>query len=223
MQYRHEVKHVINYSDMLSIKSRLDAVAKPDPHTVDGTYTIRSMYFDNNYDKAFRENRSGVSQREKYRIRYYNGDKSLIHLERKSKNSNLGLKSSCILTEEECEKLLEGDFSWMPSSEHTLVHDLYNAMIFDVIKPTSIVDYVRRPYIFEAGNVRVTFDYDIKTTKNVDDFFVPDCPRLPAEDNPIILEVKWDNFLPDIIKSCVTENGVRSTAYSKYVASRLRD
>lgn len=47
MDLRHEIKHEINYSDMLTIRHRLNAVAYPDPHAIDGKYFIRSLYFDN--------------------------------------------------------------------------------------------------------------------------------------------------------------------------------
>ena len=52
MDFRHEIKHEINYSDMLIIRHRLSTVAYPDPHTIDGKYFIRSLYFDNPADKA---------------------------------------------------------------------------------------------------------------------------------------------------------------------------
>ena len=90
--YRHEWKHAINYTDLLVIRQRLRAVAKPDEHARDGQYLIRSLYFDNARDKALREKIDGVNMREKFRIRYYNGDTTLIHLEKKSRRSGLGTK-----------------------------------------------------------------------------------------------------------------------------------
>lgn len=72
IRYRHEWKHILTYSDMLVLRSRLSAVMQPDPHAVDGKYMIRSLYFDNAEDKALREKIDGVNHREKFRIRYYN-------------------------------------------------------------------------------------------------------------------------------------------------------
>ena len=91
MQYRHEVKHEISNLDMLILRQRLRAVMKPDSHAKDGQYEIRSLYFDNMDDKALREKLDGVSVREKYRIRMYNNDPSVIRLERKFKHGGLGL------------------------------------------------------------------------------------------------------------------------------------
>lgn len=223
MQYRHEIKHEITYSDMLSIKSRLDAVAKLDPHAKDGKYIIRSLYFDSPRDKALKENMSGVSRREKYRIRFYNGNLDEIHLERKTKISGLGYKDQCPITKTECEMLLQGDYSWMLESGRDLIVDLYIKMIFDCLRPKAIVEYTRMPYIYDAGNVRVTFDYDIRTTTNAEDFLDPGCPSLTVTGSPIIMEVKWDNFLPGIISDCVQTNRARAEAFSKYSASRMYD
>ena len=74
MDYRHEWKHEINQADLLVLRQRLRAVARPDPHAVDGRYLIRSLYFDNAADKALWEKLDGISRREKFRIRYYNGN-----------------------------------------------------------------------------------------------------------------------------------------------------
>ena len=92
MDFRHEWKHEINRSDLIALRQRLRAVARPDPHAVDGRYTVRSLYFDDLTDKALREKLDGVDRREKFRIRYYNGDTSLIHLEKKSKRNGFGSK-----------------------------------------------------------------------------------------------------------------------------------
>ena len=94
MDFRHEWKHEISYLDLLTLRQRLRAVAQADPHAVDGKYLIRSLYFDTPSDRALREKLDGVSRREKFRIRYYNGDTSVIHLEKKSKLGGLGNKQS---------------------------------------------------------------------------------------------------------------------------------
>ena len=107
MDFRHEWKHEINYSDMLILRQRLKAVMKPDENAVDGKYFIRSLYFDNISDKALREKIDGVNCREKFRIRYYNNDTSLIHLEKKSKINGLGNKQSANLSAEEAQKIVD--------------------------------------------------------------------------------------------------------------------
>jgi len=221
LQYRHEWKHEISYADLLAIRQRLRAVAESDPHAKDGKYLIRSLYFDNLSDKALREKIDGVNLREKFRIRYYNGDPSVIHLEKKSKRAGLGTKFSAGLSREEAQSIVDGKLDWMMGSGRPLVQELYCKMKYQGLRPKTIVDYTREPFIYRPGNVRVTFDYDIRTGLSCTDFLDPDCPTIPAGDAPILMEVKWDAFLPSIIRDAVQTPGRRAEAFSKYAQCRI--
>lgn len=221
MDYRHEWKHEINQADLLALRQRLRAIMSPDPHATGGKYWIRSLYFDNAADKALREKLDGVSRREKFRIRYYNGDTSVIHLEKKSKLGDLGNKQSASLTAAQAQSIADGRLGWMPDSPDELVRELYTKMRMQGLRPKIIVDYTREPFIFGPGNVRVTLDYNIRTGSCCQGFLNPACLTIPAGDAPIILEVKWDNFLPDIIRDAVQLPGRRVTAFSKYAQCRI--
>ena len=221
MELRHEWKHEISFMDLLVIRQRLSAVAKRDVHAVNGKYFIRSLYFDNYEDKALREKLNGISRREKFRIRFYNNDTSVIHLEKKSKIGGLGNKQSADLTAEEAQWIVDGKLSWMLHSNRPLVQELYVKMTTEGLRPKTIVDYVREPFTYGPGNVRVTLDYDIRTGLNCVDFLNPDCPTVPAGDDKIILEVKWDEFLPEIIRDAVQLDNRRVGAFSKYAACRI--
>lgn len=221
MKLRHEWKHEISYSDLLVIRQRLVAVAKRDVHAINGKYFIRSLYFDNFADKALREKLDGISKREKFRIRYYNNDPSVIHLEKKSKIGGLGNKQSANLTAEETQWIVDGKLDWMLHSDRPLVQELYVKMTTEGLRPKTIVDYMREPFTYGPGNVRVTLDYDIRTGLSCVDFLNPDCPTIPAGDDKIILEVKWDEFLPEIIRDAVQLDNRRVGAFSKYAASRI--
>lgn len=221
MEYRHEWKHEINYSDLLILRQRLRCVMKPDPHAVDGKYLIRSLYFDDLSDRALREKLDGINIREKFRIRYYNGDTSVIHLERKSKWNSLGNKQSASLTADEAQAIVDGRLDWMMGHPHGLVRELYTKMRNGGIRPKTIVDYTREPFVFGPGNVRVTFDYHIRTGLGCTDFLNTECVTIPAGDTPIIFEVKWDRYLPDIIRDAVCLPGRRASAFSKYAQCRI--
>ena len=221
IHYRHEWKHEISYSDLIAIRQRMRAVAQPDPHAIDGKYLIRSLYFDNLYDKALREKVDGVNRREKFRIRYYNLDPSIIHLEKKSKLNGLGTKYSASLTKEEAQQIVDGKIDWMLDSDQPLIRELYCKMSYQGMAPKTIVDYTREPFIYGPGNVRVTLDYDIRTGLDKTDFLNPECITIPAGEAPIILEVKWDAFLPGIIRDAVQLEGIRSGAFSKYAQCRI--
>lgn len=221
MDYRHEWKHELSPADLLVLRQRLRAVMRPDPHAVGGKYFIRSLYFDTPADTALREKLDGVSRREKFRIRYYDLDPSVIHLEKKSKLAGLGNKQSASLTADEAQRIVDGDIAWMLYADRPLVRELYAKMRTQQLQPMTIVDYTREPFVYGPGNVRVTLDYDIRTGLRATNFLDPDCPTIPAGDSPIILEVKWDEFLPDTIRAAVQLEGRRAAAFSKYAQCRI--
>ena len=221
MKYRHEWKHEISYGDMLVLRQRLATVMKRDIHAIDGKYLIRSLYFDNASDKALREKVDGVNVREKFRIRYYNNNTSFIHLEKKSKVNGLCLKDSTVLSFEQAQAIANGDYGFMVNSGVPLIQELYSKMMSQGLRPKTIVDYTREPFVFAPGNVRVTLDYNIRTGMNCTDFLNPNCVTVPAGDAPIVLEVKWDEYLPDIIRDAVQLPNCRVGAFSKYAVCRI--
>jgi len=221
MKYRNEWKIEINHSDLITLRQRLRAVLQIDPHAVNGAYQIRSLYFDDPANTALREKLDGVNRREKFRIRFYNQDLSLIHLEKKSKCNGLCSKQSAELTAAEAQAIVDGNWDWMLSSDRPLVQELYAKMHMRGLRPKTIVDYIREPFVFGPGNVRVTLDYDIRTGLGCTDFLNPECAMILAGNAPIILEVKWDAFLPDIIRDVVQLSGRRPGAFSKYQACRI--
>ena len=221
--YRHELKYEIPYSEYVAMRNRLKRIMTSDPHTDEnGLYQIRSIYFDNSDDKALREKIDGIRKREKFRIRYYNDDISFITLEKKMKINDLCLKYDALISEEECRRILNGDTAFMKEHSHELVRELYAKMIYQRLKPRVLVSYVREPYIFKPGNVRVTFDSRIRTTLYNQEFLTEQVSDISATDTPqdMILEVKYDAFLPEIIRDLIQVNNIRQQAFSKYGVCR---
>ena len=223
MKFRHELKQEITYADMLALRQRLKTVMQIDSHATDGRYEIRSLYFDNLNDKALREKIDGINIREKFRIRYYNGDISHMKLEKKSKRNGLCLKESVSITSKQTEALLNGNYIWMEDADESLIKELYSKMKYDGLRPKTIVDYIREPFIFAPGNVRITLDYNIRTGISCIDFLNNASITVPIANNPMILEIKWDEYLPDIIKDIIQLNSGRIGAFSKYAACRMYD
>ena len=220
--YRHEIKHRISRMDMYCIRQRLSAITTPDPHAVGGKYFIRSLYFDTPEDKALREKIDGVDRREKFRIRYYNDDLNFIRLEKKSKLNGLGTKDMAKISKEHAQDIVDGKLEWMLQDDQKLIRELYAKMKNENLRPRTIVDYTREPFIYDPGNVRVTLDYDIRTGLFSTDFLNRSVPTIPVKESPIILEVKWDGFLPEIIRQAVQQS-VTAGAYSKYAECRMYD
>lgn len=223
LSYRHELKYQITEADYQALRRRLRPVMQPDSHAgKDGTYLIRSVYLDNYRDKALREKFDGVQRREKFRLRYYNDNLSHITLEKKIKHNDLGMKIAAALTQEEFQSLLRGGGVWMRSHPSELVRELYCKMKTQQLRARVLVSYVREPYIYAAGNVRVTFDSQIRTSLFQTAFAQGQLPDISATDLPgdRILEVKYDAFLPDVIACLLQSGSLRQQAFSKYGACR---
>lgn len=221
MEFRHEYKHEINYSDVLQLKKRLGAVMRHDEHCEpDGTYFVKSLYFDDYRDTALREKLDGVGKREKFRIRYYGSDTSFMRLEKKCKINGLCHKESAAITAEECRKIIDGDFEFLLKSDNMLLKELYAKMRYKLLRPKTVVAYRRESFVYPCGNVRVTIDSDIGGSGNVREFLNPDLQFLRLY-HFSILEVKWDEYLPKMIRDCVGVKGRHTEAFSKYAAVRF--
>ena len=221
MKGRNEHKFYINYADYITLRSRLRVIAKPDKNTNEnGGYKIRSLYFDNYMDKAVTEKQAGISRREKFRIRYYNDNIDFIRLEKKSKNNRLTYKENVLITKEQCADILSGNYECLNDEATPLMLELYTKMHTQALRPKNIVEYDREVYVYPTGNVRITLDRKVKMSNSVNEFLNPNVVTILAA-NAIILEVKYDGFLPDVIRDIVQINQRNQTEFSKYVVARF--
>lgn len=222
MTYRHELKHHVAMADYYILRSRLKYLMETDPHgDENGRYTIRSLYFDNPNDKALREKIDGVDVREKFRIRCYNNDTSFIRLEKKCKKNGLNSKLSAQLTLEEAEAIISCDFEEIRQIQKPLVIELYSKMLNQQMRPRTIVQYSREAFLYRPGNVRVTFDTELKTGLFSTGLFAPDIPVITPGEPLALLEVKYDNFIPDHVVKLLQLQSRSATAFSKYATCRI--
>ena len=217
--YRHEYKYEITYADYYELRARLGCLMQRDAHVdADGKYRIHSLYFDNCDDIALREKIDGVAKREKFRIRYYGDAPTHLSLEKKQKVNGLCLKVSAPVERAFCEALMRGEVVPTDASAPPLVQELAFKMKSRLLRPRRVVSYTREPYVFAPGNVRVTFDMKIGGAPPAD-FFSPS--PLPAlRRGHMILEVKYDAFLPSVIADALQLGEIRVGAFSKYAACR---
>lgn len=221
-KFRYEKKYIINKLQFEELKSRLSALLKVDKNTKeDGTYIIRSLYFDDYMNTSYYQVLNGVSKREKYRIRYYNNDDSYICLEKKFKINNMTNKTSCKVTKKQVEDLIEGKLD-VSKENHKLLNEFIIKTKFYGYRPVVIIDYNRIPYTYVAGNVRITLDYNISMNYDTSNFFKVSGTSIPIiEKNTNILEVKYDDVLPNYISWLVNINTLEQTSYSKYLNGRI--
>ena len=222
MYYRNEWKYLVTDADLAVLAARLRVLLPMDSHQTGSSYAIRSLYFDDLRNSCLRENEAGVDDRRKYRLRLYNGDAGRIQLEIKEKLHGKTHKSSCLVSAHECRRLMAGAAPPIGPDTPAPRNLLSVAMRTAGMAPRVIVEYERTAFVGRSGNVRVTFDRNISACVQLDRFLqprVPLTPILPAGQH--VLEVKFDEFMPDYVAQALELGRLRQTAFSKYYLSRL--
>lgn len=223
MEFRHEYKFQISPLDRQLLLSRLRPLGLEDPHAQAGEYRVYSLYFDDLRDTALRQKLDGVENRDKFRLRYYNEDLSFIRLEKKSKRGGLCQKRSAPLTQGQAEAILAGRVEFLQQSQDPLLLEFY-ARLRAGLGPAALTAYRREPFVYAPGNVRITIDRDIRTgvyARRLDAAQAALVPVAAPEDGEtLVLEVKYDAFLPDLIRQAIHMEGRPWTAFSKYAQCR---
>ena len=221
---RHEFKHQISPQEDLVLSGRLRRLFPHDRHAgADGSYRVTSLYFDTPYDAALREKLDGVDRREKFRLRYYGEDPAWLKLEKKWKINGLCGKRSARLSRGEGERLLAGDLAFLLEREEPLLTELYSKLRGNGLAPRTVVCYDREAFLYAPGNVRVTLDRNLRTGLSPLDFLCPERFSLKPLDGLAVLEVKYDAFLPDLVRMAVQIPDRRAGACSKYALCRRFD
>ena len=227
--YRRELKYIVTDDVLADVQNRICAMMRPDEHQTGSFYKIRSLYLDSPQYTSLAENTAGVSPREKYRIRTYDCDNSYIAAEIKIRHRDTISKMSTPISTELFGILTNGDNAVAASAlsdeiksrknaEDTRVLEKYLARIAtEGYRPACIVDYERSAYIYDISNVRVTFDRNVFSSVQFRNFFDEKLTGRPALDmNRHILEIKYDEFLPDVIREVLSGLHLKRTSSSKY-------
>lgn len=224
LPYRDEYKYPLTNGQILIEESKIKVIASKDEYVGErGYYNIRSLYFDDYENRCYMENENGVDEREKFRIRIYNHSVQRIALELKEKRRGRTSKQSCMITETQCRKLMNGEIPTDINASQKVLHKLAYLMAVRLMRPKIIVDYDRVPYTYRTNdaNVRITFDRNIISVSDVETFFdekVFGRGVMPA--GWALMEVKFDNFLPDEIYSLLQLDRVEASTFSKYYLCR---
>lgn len=219
-KYRQEIKRLLSPAQRLLLEQRIRAVMPPDIHSgSDGSYTIRSIYFDTITDRAYTEKEAGISEREKIRLRFYNCQDNLIKLERKEKRGNLIYKASMTVSKETADAMMQCDFSSLPDYRNPLSDSIYAMALSECLRPVVVVDYVRKAYTFPLGHTRITFDSALLSGSPEIPIWTPEGGSdVLGEDT--ILEIKFNQYLPEHISRLLNSVSAQRMALSKYVLCR---
>lgn len=223
-RYRHEYKYILSHAQILMEDAKINTIAELDSYVGEqGYYNIRSLYFDDYENSCFMANENGIDNREKYRIRIYNGAKERIKLELKQKCHGMTLKRNCGISLQQCEMLMAGRVPSDIKEDQQVLWKLAYLMETRLMMPKIIVDYDRIPYVYrpDDANVRITFDKNIKSINDTNTFLdlrVGGRGILPV--GSALMEVKFDDFIPDEIYSLLQLNGLQVSTFSKYYLCR---
>lgn len=220
---RHEIKYYINDSVYHTLRNRLKTVIKPDPYMKrDEGYLISSLYFDDMYHSALEEKQSGIRFRKKFRMRCYDREDCLIKLECKRKYDEYISKTSATLSRAEYDSILNGEYSFLANRKEKVCQELLAYHNLNLLKPVVAVEYLREAYVFPQGNVRITFDKDIASSTGNFDMFAQDyTTRKVLDEGLMVLEVKFDDFIPSFILQILKTAMTDKCAISKYVMCRM--
>lgn len=219
-QYRHEIKRLLSPAQRLLLEQRIRAVMPRDIHSgEDGSYSIRSIYFDTVTDRAYMEKEAGISEREKIRIRFYNHQDDLIKLERKEKRGNLIHKESMEISKETADAMMRNDYSSLPDYCSPLSDHIYGTAHSEGLYPAVVIDYIRMAYVFPVNHVRITFDSALEAARPEIPIWTPEGGYDVLAENTI-LEIKYDQYLPNHISTLLNSVSAPQMALSKYVLCR---
>ena len=223
IRYRNELKFLCTNGMLDILEHRLRSVMVLDRYSLNGSYIVSSVYFDDYIDSCCLENEMGIGERHKYRIRIYNDDDSYIKLEKKIKNNGKCRKRASRLDHSAYNSLYTGDV--MGVIQHTdqpLQREFAIQIRTRRYTPKIIVRYERKAFVYPQGNVRITMDRNISASLDTERFFSPGgaCTYPVLESGLHLLEVKYTDVLPYYIYQAVQMNTLDRMTFSKYYIAR---
>lgn len=219
--YRVEDKYNCTETELYMLQARMEAVLRPDDQEAGPEgYRIVSLYFDDLCDSCLQDTVDGVNWRVKYRIRIYNDSLDVIKLEVKSKKDSRILKRSKTISRAQMERLMRGECIEDDGSVEDPATLFNLAIRMRGLKPKVIVAYERKAYVYGPGNVRITFDRNVRASSRVEDFGQKNISYDFLREYDKVLEVKYDEFIPDFLLQLLEPGNMRQSAYSKYQLCR---
>ncbi len=221
-KYRHELKFKISNSAAKVLKQKLSLILTPDSNAYykDGSYVIKSLYFDNRESKSYYEKMDGVLYRKKYRIRMYNDDETFIRLEKKMKHNNFTAKEQILISKDIYSKILDGKIDEIDNPKGLLLEFINDIRTKGLI-PSIIVEYHRTAFTYPISEVRITFDSNVQSGLYNYDLFNTSYPRFDVlEPGMQVLEVKFNEVLPLHIANILNDIPSVRVAVSKFAICR---
>lgn len=219
--FRVEDKYLCTEIQMFLLERRIEAMLSADSNQLQNGYCITSVYFDDSSNSCFYDSQAGHYIRQKYRIRIYNVNYDLIKLEVKCKKNNRVKKNSKIITYDQMRMLMSGneieDSDPMTDSPITMFN---MAIAQRNLRPKVIVEYDRNAYVYPPGNVRITFDRNVRAGWDMNRFLQKREQNYHYLEEGRIVEVKYDELLPGFIERMLETGNMQQISFSKYCLCR---
>lgn len=222
-KYRNEIKFIINKDSAEILKNKLSLLMDLDANSVveNNGYLIRSLYFDDIYSTAYYEKIDGTEYRKKYRIRIYNNDLSFIRLECKYKHENKTSKDQMLIDKNIYDKIINGNIEDLSLDDNVLLTKFIADSKLKNLKPSIIVDYERLAFTYPVSDVRITFDSKIRSGLYNYNLYDNDLNAYKViDDNEVVLEVKFNEILPQQIAIILSTVPMIRKAFSKFAVCR---
>lgn len=220
-EFRREQKYIIPVEEFTYLQPILERYMRYDKYSGPKGYQIRSLYFDSIFDQDLYANLDGNEEKHKIRLRLYNYNDHLIKLELKSKFNVDGSKKVIMISREEANRMINSDYSFLKKYQSTAAFQIYQRLVTGGYRPKTIVEYHRKTLVFPASNVRIAFDTNIRSGSTPFTFLSEHPALVPAiQFEQGILEIKYNQFIPGIIKASFAGLNLTQTAFSKYTISR---
>jgi len=218
---RHELKYLVSYHEYLVLRNRLKFVLQQDSHSMDDHgYNVRSLYFDDMDDSAMFSKQAGLLNRKKIRIRIYNCSDQIIKLEKKSRFNNMIKKEAIQISRLEYDAMITNNIEFLRDAGTETALMFYYEFKQALLRPKVVVDYTREAYMLPYMGIRITFDKMLRAGTRTDIFDTDQILVKAMEEHLMIMEVKYDLFLPDYLASLLQEVSRGKLSLSKYVMCR---
>lgn len=219
---RHELKYHVTYQEALLLQSRISKVMEVDPYSENGGYRVSSLYFDSCLNTSFYEKVEGFENRTKYRIRQYDVQSNHVKFEIKAKRNDIIEKRTASIKRKDLTSLMQGEYDCLLAYNNDVLSTIYRRFKRDYFRPVVIVQYYRQAYLMDFNHIRVTFDSHLKKGSDVLDFDHREPFMTPVlEKNHVVLEIKYNHFLPKWLAELFEIARYTRCASSKYCLSRM--
>lgn len=221
---RKELKYYISHNEYVILSNLLRKVLQQDKHNKDSkkSYHVRSLYFDTLDNESFEDKMAGIEERTKYRLRIYGTNAKWVKFEIKSKFNNSVLKETAIISKEDAAEIQNTNYEVMLKYNNPFLNKAYQEFKKRPYRPVVMTDYFREAFMYDLNKIRIVFDKFLKSTSLQLDIFNKDpFPTQKLKRGIVIMEIKYNNFIPGFLKQILQIPSFERSAISKYCIGRL--